>query len=128
MWTPSQFLRAVIPTGPESVSGYVYKGLGIWFVGTSRRPEWSLIHLNSGHEVCRIKGRVAVTFPVASEIAECTEWDFEGLDGWRNRDPKLGAKVRAIQTNHKRLVNIARVDSRHSESDDIARQIAMARA
>lgn len=100
-WKPETFPIAVGPQSIDRRAGYTYRGLGLHMVMKAspkgrRPPRWKLTHLGSGHGVAHIDGAVADAFPIASEIAECSEWDFDGLNGWRNRDPELPKKVLEI--------------------------------
>lgn len=131
MWQPDTFLLAVDqPPHTKRVEGYVYRGLGIHqSSGGSpkgrRKPEWVVTHLGSGCSIASIAGDVATAFPVATKIAECGDWDFIGIDGWRNRDPEIGSKVRAILDAHKN----ARRDERDQDRDltiRAAQAVAMA--
>ena len=129
IWKPDSFLLAEI-SGPRSVPGYIYKGLGLHQVFKAspkgrRPPTWGLTHLGTGLNVCFIQGTVATAFPVATQIAECGDWDFDGPDGWRNHDPDLPAKAMEIINAHgmcKRGGNDSPV------TREVARQVAMARA
>lgn len=124
-WEPENFLIAE-PSGPREVAGYVFRSLGLHLAvkGRGRRaPEWSLTHLGTGHRLCVIKGKVAVAFPIATEIAECGDWDWDGFLGYRNRDPELPLRFAAIVSGHKEC---HRRYGRHHE--EIAREIAEARA
>lgn len=90
------------------VSGYTYKGLGlhIWPRNKPRKrkgveppppppPEWTLTHLGSGLSVAHITGTVSEVFPLASQIADLSDWTFDGPKGFRNMDPELPAKLKA---------------------------------
>jgi hypothetical protein len=128
-WTPGKFLRATFFEGTIETSGYLYRGLRLFMVHRGspkgrRPPTWSLIHLNSGHEVARIKGSVAEVFQIASEIAECVDWNFNGVDGWRNEQPDLPKLLRAVAArNPERIEIIGGTPNR-----EIASQISAARA
>ena len=37
-------------------------------------------------------------FAIATEIAECGDWDWSGLDGYRNVDPEIRNKFVAVVT------------------------------
>jgi len=87
-----------------TVDGFTYRGLGMHQI---RRHEmfkqaglWCLAHLNSGHAIVVIAGSVREAFDIATDIAECGEWDFNGLNGWENRDPELTVKLKAILDRH----------------------------
>lgn len=125
-WKPGVVLRA-FPDGPFADNGYVYRGLGLVTAQTTvkkGKPTWWLIHLGSGHALCRIVGKVAEAFPIATEIAECGEWDWDGLDGWKNRDPEIKDKAVAIMRNHSACV----VRRNAGSNPDVARAVALARA
>ena len=101
IWQPASFMLATNALVPTEVAGYVYRGLGIHMaIGPSpkgrRPPKWRLTHLSTGHAIAQISGFVADALPIASRIAECGDWSFGDLDGWRNMDPELPAKVAAI--------------------------------
>lgn len=122
MWKPGSY---PIACGPQHIGhreGYTYRGLGLHKV--SDKPEWNLTHLGSGHAVAVIKGTVAEAFPIATEIAESADWDFDGLNGWRNRDPELPAKVMAIMAKYKKRVK----RKGGNPSDEAARLVVMERA
>ena len=122
-WQPADFEIAT-PDGPQSVGGYSYKGLGLHRgVGTA----WTLTHLNTGHSICTISGRVKIAFPIAAEIAECTDWDFDGVRGWKNRDPDMGSKVRAVLGRHKGAV-FRHDDGPETMNEHVAAEIARRRA
>lgn len=129
-WSPAEILIASAPGMVGSRQGYVWRGLGIHMVhGASpkghRPPVWLLTHLGSGHAVCRITGHVAKAFPIASEIADLTDWSFDGVNGWRNTDPDLAAKFRNLIARYPKNVSVG---SGLANDHDTARLIAMARA
>jgi hypothetical protein len=98
MWQPSDFYIARA-TYPVQMAGYVYKGLGLHIARQTlihRLPVWHLTHLNTGHRVAEIRGLVAEAFPIATAIAECGDWDFLSLTGWKDQDPELANKVLKI--------------------------------
>lgn len=131
-WAPQKFLVAVgwSTDGTHEISGYAYRGLGLAMTikGSPkgrRAPRWTLTHLGSGHAVCAIIGHVKDAFPIATEIAECGDWSFDGLTGWKNVDPELADKFSAIRTKHAKLIKSGGNGSR---SEAIASAIAIARA
>lgn len=129
-WEPGEFLIAQTD-GVHTRTGYVYRDLALFIdrpaIGR-RPPQWSLTHLGSGLQVAFIKGRVAAVFPIASKIAECSDWDFDGPDGWRNRDPDLGVKVANILSRHKNAGVNAHGEHAHDLVRKVAREIAERRA
>lgn len=129
-WGPSEFLTAMA-TGVETRPGYVYRGLGLYLSQPGspkgrRKPLWCLVHLGSGHAVFYIKGKVADAFPVATEVAECSDWAaFDGLAGWKNTDPELEEKVRAIYWKHVKRVAVGKGGGGNQER---AREVATRRS
>lgn len=92
-WTPSTF-AIVGPGGAiEEKTGYVTSGLGMWRAMIERHVFWSLVHLGSGHRVILITAPEPEAFTIADRFVALSDWDFDGLDGWRNRDPLLGDKL-----------------------------------
>lgn len=92
-WMPADFLVAC-GREPTLRAGYVYRGLGLVLSVRGspkgrRKPIWALTHLGSGHALCLIEGDVKTAFPIASEIAELGDWDWDGFEGYKNRDPEL---------------------------------------
>ena len=128
-WRPAKFKRADKFDGAIETSGYISRGLGLQMsiaqsLRGRRPPFWLLIHLNSGHVICQISGVVAKAFPIAAEIAECTDWGFSGLDGWNNTDPDLPSKVRNFAERYpKHIISISGASDRV-----IAEQISAERA
>lgn len=127
-WEPEVYKIASF-AGPHPVAGYVYRGLGLHIrVSASPKgrkpPTWTLTHLNTGHSICNLTGKVADVFPVAAEVAECGDWTFEGLHGWKNMDPELGFRTKAIAEKHPGVCAY-----RHGVTSDekIAREIAAER-
>lgn len=128
-WQPADVLRAM-SYGVVTSPGYTCRGLGLVMISRAspkgrRPPCWIVIHLGSGHSVAEISGTIATAFPIASELAECGDWDFEGLDGWRNHDPDLPQKLVDFCARHPKHAKPRAGGGGHS---DVARQIAMARA
>jgi hypothetical protein len=104
VWQPATVLTAHIPE-PVPQAGYVYRSLGIWrsmrpSPKGRRPPTWCLTHLGSGHAVCNIKGKVAVAFAIAAEIADLGDWSFDGIDGWKNQFPDARTKMDEIVTKY----------------------------
>lgn len=131
-WEPAEFLIADLWSNPgfHKVAGYTYRGLGIHLTikGSPkgrRPPTWSLSHLGSGHKVCLIDGKVATAFEIASEIADCGDWSFDGLKGYINIDPDIKEKFRALCEKHPKTI---RRGPGGNASEDAARAIVMARA
>ena len=133
LWQPGQFLIAGL-RGPEKVNGYIYRSLGMWraprfvdrrkrYLEHFRQSTWSLTHLGSGHSICHIVAPMQDAFEVATEFADATDWDFDSLGGWRDRDPDLPDKVCTLLDKHARIIYRTKGES----SEAIARQIAEVR-
>lgn len=129
IWQPATF-KVAMAGGLREVSGYVFRGLGLHLVidasPKGRRPaSWSLSHLNTGHRIALVKGDVQTVFPIAHEVATCTDWEaFTSLSGWRNTDPELKTKVEAIAARFP--ASLDRMAGQGSEA--MASEIAMERA
>lgn len=126
-WEPAEFLIATIG-GPVGVSGYVYRSLGLHMTARGspkgrRRQKWALTHLGSGHRLCFISGKAEVAFPIASEIAECGDWDWDGFRGYLNRDPEISKRALSIIDGHPECSR-----GRGTSSESVAQEIAIARA
>ena len=129
LWQETTFLIAT-RNGPDERRGFIYRGLGVFKVLPSslkgrRPPRWSVTHLGSGHQVALIDAHMVEAFNIATEIAECGEWDFDSLEGWRDRDPTLLKKRDAILLRHGEKCPEHR---REEKNHDVARAIAEARA
>lgn len=127
LWKPDRFKIATRTKGVGDVAGYTYKGLGMrcHMRGSPkgrRPPWWNLTHLNSGHKVVSLHLHDAHAFDVATQIADLSDWDFETLDGWKNRDPALRDKVASL------LSTIGHVKLGGPDHDEkAAREIALSR-
>lgn len=104
-WQPGTFL---VPGGfgeaPARCHGYTWRGLALHHSGwvTPRiRTEWTLTHIGSGLPLFRMIGNLRTVMPVASEVAECSDFTLFDLPlGWMQTDPDLRAKVLAIMNAH----------------------------
>lgn len=108
-WSPASYLVARPGCEPLPVAGYTYRGLGVHMVIPAspkgrRPPLWAITHLNTGHRVLQLTGRVRDAFPVAAAVAELTDWDFDGLAGWRNRDPELPGRLVELARAHPKVL------------------------
>jgi len=103
-WRPARFYIAQAGTSPFRVYGYVLRGLGLHNHGwaTPRtKTRWTLTHIGCGAVVMKITGDVRTVFPIAAEVAECSDWTlFDLPEGWRQTDPMLPEKIRAICDAH----------------------------
>ena len=129
-WQPAMFVRAVPGGIPAVDCGYECRGLVLRHSGwATPRSEtrWGLYHAGSGAGIARFTGSVATVFPVALEIALCSDWTlFDLPEGWRQTDPDLPAKVGAIMEAHPE----ARPDTSFTApriTDDEARAVMAAR-
>ena len=134
-WTPARFLIAQA-TGAEAIDGYELEGLGLALLsrvtaryrrrdGTRRVDEtWSVYHLNTGHMVRSFRqANARDAFTWATSLVALTDWTFEGLDGWRNRDPQVPDK---LEEWHKALGLKGRFGGM-GRMDAIAREIGASR-
>lgn len=102
-WIYGEFLKA-ISWGSQiqcKSKGWLYRGIALQrlFKGSpkGRRPAtWNVTHLNSGHTIFRIHADEDRAFSIATDLAECGDWDFTGLHGYINSDPDLLNKTSAI--------------------------------
>ena len=128
-WAPGSFWIST-EEGVDRVSGYVRKGMGLRHHGWATPldwTEWTLTHLGSGAAVMDLAGRVAVVFPVASEVADCTDWTaFDLASGWRQVDPDLIERLAAIVEKHRGVV-LPEDDDAPLADDDSSRQVVAVR-
>jgi hypothetical protein len=130
MWKPDVIHSAVLRDGRWGVDerdGYTYRGLGLFVHAHQEVPVWSLTHLNSGLAVHWMKGKLRFVSPVAAEYAELTDWTlFTLFDGWKQTDPDLKGKVRALRKKHGAMIlpGLSHV----AGDNDAARLIARTRA
>ena len=117
-WVAARYWLACIP--PRECSGYVYRGLGLRHEGWAHNRKqtlWRLIHLGSGLNIAVLRGDVRAVFPVASEVAECGDFTlFDLPDGWRQTDPDLQDKVKAILAQHPSVV-VAKAPNKGTAED-----------
>ena len=104
-WQPRDFLIGDIHTTVRRVVGYARGGLGLDMRFNAspkgrRPPAWALSHLATGHRIVMIEAHQAEAMEIADQFVALTDWDFIGLDGWRNRDPELAQKVRDLTKRH----------------------------
>lgn len=128
---PSSFLIACT-SAAESRDGFVYRALGMWKELPAspkgrRPPRWSLTHLGSGHQVCRVHAHMRPAFEIATKFAELGDWDFDGFSGWVNRDPELKTRFTALLLSFGKRCTRQPLTAAHNDYE-VARQIAEARA
>jgi hypothetical protein len=128
-WKPETIHVAVRRHGQDSVrtyEGYTYRGLGLFVEKHEEVPMWSLTHLNSGHAIHWMKGRLRNVFPAAAEYAELTDWTlFTLINGWQQTDPDLKTKVRALRDKHGAMIFCG--GGHGVGNDDAARLVARSR-
>lgn len=92
--------------------------LGLYQVSKSspksrRPPTWSLIRLNFVRRVFWIEAQLQDALAIAEGVVTLGDWSSGGIDGWRNVDPDLPQKVKALASAD------ARIDTRSSiKADD----------
>lgn len=116
-WQRRIFLTATQSGIVERV-GWVYRGVGIRPTSAKR---WSLTHVGTGHRLCCIDAIDPI--PIATEIAEAIDWDYNSLDGWKNVAPDMPQKFNAILDRHAQIKLMG-----GAESPEKAREIAALRA
>lgn len=121
-WTFKKFLIAT-HDGIKSVEGYIYRGLGIHLKRRGNPPLWTVTHLRTGHRILFLRAAYEKAISIATELAEVTEWDFDGLYGWKNRDPDIKAKVTAIEEKY--IPYIYKIKAGIPKSEAQAREIMM---
>lgn len=89
----------VIAGEPTPVDGFVYQGVGL-SLASDTESLWVLTHLQSGHAICFAVATIGIALEAAAEVAEATDWSFDGVAGWRNRDPDLPKKMQALFERH----------------------------
>jgi hypothetical protein len=134
-WRPGKFLKAMaVPLAPRSHDGLIYRGIALRMIRRGspkgrRPPTWELVHIGTGHRVFFFDLTAEAALELATSIAECGEWDYETLEGWRNVDPDLPHKVYAIDAAYEKAhpkVKIHRGSGKGSP--EAARAVAMARS
>ncbi len=127
-WEPARFAIAT-PNGAQIVGGHIYRGLGMYQTLPAspkgrRPPTWCLMHLASGHAIVDIKKHNDSAFDTAAQIAEMADWSFIAPDGWRNSDPDLINRIKALLVFDPGLSRFGGTDINY----EIARTIAESRA
>jgi hypothetical protein len=104
--------------GAMPVTGYVLGGIGLHYQqridfmsedGTDQF--WQLTHINTGHAICVMRGRTELEARVIGrKFTDLTDWSFEGLSGWQNRDPALRDKIATLVEQVQVVVAVTRHD------------------
>lgn len=128
MWKPEDF-EVAYPSGPKPVAGYTYRGLGLFMrtegsVTGKRPPLWNLSHLGTGHNLAIIEGFVAVSFPIATAIAEAGDWEFISLEGYKDRFPDAPERLREVCERHGSRVKSFAGSNPASQWDERNRAVA----
>lgn len=129
IWKPAQY-QVHHGSTAVTVVGYTYRELGLHMLTERGKvPTWSLTHLGTGLRICNITGKVAVSFPVATEIAEAGDWGFISMVGYKDRFPESANKLREILGRHKNAKRVWRkIDNDEREAiRSVAQQIAATR-
>lgn len=116
-------LRMSMMGGVEKIEGLVCDGLGlVW-----RSPDrWAVIHLGSGHSLCLIRGNEAAVMKLGSELLALGSWEWEGFDGYKNREPEI---MQRFDTWLRRWIPLGVVyQARAGASEEGAREVAMQNA
>lgn len=123
-WKPDNF-KINTSTGVDTVQGQICNGLGLHKKGRV----WRVTHLNSGL-IVRDLGPIGKTkaLELATELAELTDWDFIGEEGWKNRDPALPDKMWDWHQKHGLAAKKITKPPAGSIRNHNARQIAEERA
>lgn len=122
-WVEGNFVRVVNDKEVIDAFGLMYKGLAMH---RTRKPtrtypgEWLVTHVSTGHAICFIMGAREKIFEIASELAEASDWDFDGLSGWQNRDSELPAKIEALSLKYWGHIQPPHTKT---QSDDMARAV-----
>lgn len=127
-WQPSTI--DIVLDKPQKIRAMVYRGLGLFLVEQRKGLEpakWSLTHLGSGHRVGLIPGDELDVFKVATEIAECGDWEFSGLRGYQNMDPSLPAKALEIIARYSLERGRIKVGDGRDVDERAAAEISMGR-
>lgn len=100
-WQVGEFMSCqtdeLVPT-----KGWTKRGVGLY---RNALGLWWLVHLNTGHGIVRLgiedldglghelRHEIIVW---ADAVVDAADWDFDGIHGWRNRNPDLPAKLQEI--------------------------------
>lgn len=100
-WVPGSLLITSRRGGaPRPLTGLVNaNGLGMHV--SPRGMGWNLTHLNTGLRICSLQtGDLVLAASVATAIGYMADWGFLGVDGWKNMDPDLPRRLRALLKTH----------------------------
>lgn len=99
-WFPGEFYSACFSTA-ELEYGWVSNGVAmqkLWNASPKGRrpPAWGMYHCGSGHRICIIEAHEAEAFKIGDQVVALTDWNFDGLEGWKNTDPDLMKRFSAL--------------------------------
>lgn len=105
---------------PLRVVGYVYNGLGL----DHRTGGWVLTHLGMGLRVATFRCAKFAAETIATEVAECGDWDWESPDGDRNKDPGILSRAASILWEHRDIASVSwRPEGEQTWRKDIAASV-----
>jgi hypothetical protein len=113
-------LSAIGPWKPESYLIAEWRGSP----KGRRPPAWNVTHVGTGLRLCIIEAHEAAAYALAGTIAAMADWGFDGPEGWRNRDPDLMEKMKALILLHPQITHCGGDPG----EDRVWREIALARA
>lgn len=127
-WKPG-VVRVATDRGVLDYQGMTKGGLGMIIAkkaGPFEMPPATiaLMHLGSGHVLLWIKATFDRAARLIAEIERLGDWDFDGLNGWQNRDPTLSLKLQAVVERNLDVISFPE----HGPDDVQARKIARERA
>lgn len=86
----SNAFHIATPKGPEEVSGFVWRFLGIHSEAPDR---WAVTHIPSGHKVGVIGASFFTAKLILRELSSISDWGFTEMKAWKLADPSLPEKV-----------------------------------
>jgi hypothetical protein len=94
-WEPAIILQAK-EKSIEKFPGYICDNVGMYKTENS----WFMVHISSGHAIFKFFNDQTRAFYLAEKLMKDTDWTFDGVDGWRNRDPELLNKLQTFYSLH----------------------------
>jgi hypothetical protein len=94
-WEPAIILQAK-EKSIEKFPGYICDNVGMYKTENS----WFMVHISSGHVIFKFFNDQTRAFYLAEKLMKDTDWTFDGVDGWRNRDPELLNKLQTFYSRH----------------------------
>lgn len=124
-WQPGSFVFASQDghAKPRRADGVQYRGLAL--INSGRRNEWAILHVNTGFTLCfLLRALPSKAVEIATEFAECGDWDFSGPNGWQNLEPELMERCLEISERYGAHVDWGDGDAGSAE---VAQAVAAAR-